>query len=46
MDEMAAMIFDGKEPIAPVDGEVGTKDLRIMGAIYEAARTGLKVDLG
>jgi len=46
MDEMAAMIFDGKEPIAPVDGEEGTRDLRIMDAIYEAVRTGRKVDLG
>lgn len=45
MDEMSAMIFDGKEPIAPVDGEEGTKDLRIMDAIYQAVRTGGKVDL-
>ncbi len=46
MDEMAAMIYDGKEPIAPLDGEEGTKDLRIMDAIYEAVRTGKKVNLG
>lgn len=45
MDEMAAMIYDGKVPIAPVDGEEGTKDLRIMDAIYEAVRSGRKVDL-
>ena len=45
MDEMAAMIFDGKVPIAPVDGEEGTKDLRIIDAIYEAVATGQKVEL-
>jgi predicted dehydrogenase len=45
MDEMAAMIFDGKVPIAPVDGEEGTKDLRIMDAIYKAVATGQKVEL-
>ena len=45
MDEMAAMIYDGKEPIAPVHGEEGTKDLRIIDAIYEAARTGRQVSI-
>ena len=45
MDEMAAMIFDGKVPIVPVDGVEGTKDLRIMDAIYEAVASGKKVML-
>jgi predicted dehydrogenase len=45
MDEMAAMILDGKKPVVPVDGEEGTKDLRIMDAIYQAVKTGGKVDL-
>jgi predicted dehydrogenase len=45
MDEMAAMILDGKKPVVPVDGEEGTKDLRIMDAIYHAVKTGGKVDL-
>jgi predicted dehydrogenase len=45
MDEMAAIIFDNKKPIVPVDGEEGLKDLKIIDAIYEAARTGKKIDL-
>lgn len=46
MDEMAAIILDGKQPEIPLDGEEGLKDVRIMEAIYEAARTGRKVALG
>lgn len=45
MDEMAALLFDGKKPLVPVNGEEGVKDLVIMGAIYEAARTGRKIML-
>jgi predicted dehydrogenase len=45
MDEMATMIFEGKQPIAPVDGEEGLKDMIILDAIYEAVRTGKKVSL-
>ena len=45
MDEMAAIIFDGKQPIVPVDGEEGVKDLRIMDAIYQAVKSGKRVDL-
>ncbi len=45
MDEMAAMIFDGKEPIVSVNGEEGLKDLVIMEGIYEAAKTGKRVNL-
>jgi predicted dehydrogenase len=45
MDEMAAIIMDGAQPIVPVDGEEGVRDLKVMDAIYQAARTGKKVTL-
>ena len=45
MDEMAGMILQGKKPLVPVDGEEGLKDLKIIDAIFEAAKTGKKVDL-
>jgi predicted dehydrogenase len=45
MDEMASIILEGKQPVVPVDGEEGLKDLKIIDAIYEAARTGKKVSL-
>lgn len=45
MDEMAAIILDGKKPLIPVDGEEGLKDLVIIDAIYEAARTGARISL-
>lgn len=45
MDEMAEIILNGKQPIVPVDGEEGVKDLKIIDAIYEAAKTGKKVSL-
>jgi predicted dehydrogenase len=45
MDEMAAIIFDGKQPIVPVNGEEGVRDLKLIEAIYEAARTGKRVML-
>lgn len=45
MDEMAAIIFDGKQPVVPVDGEEGVKDLAIIDAIYKAVKTGKRVDL-
>ena len=43
MDEMAKILLDGKQPIIPMDGEEGLRDLRIVDAIYEAVRTGKKV---
>lgn len=48
MDEMAAIIFDGKKPEVPVDGEEGVKDMKIIDAIFKAVKTGEKVmlDLG
>jgi predicted dehydrogenase len=45
MDEMAGIILEGKQPLVPVDGEEGLKDLKIMDAIYQAVQTGRKVDL-
>jgi predicted dehydrogenase len=45
MDEMAAIIFDGKKPEVPVNGEEGVKDMKIIDAIFKAVRTGEKVPL-
>jgi len=45
MDEMAAIILDGRQPMVPVDGEEGVRDLKIIDAIYEAVRKGKRVDL-
>ena len=45
MDEMAALIFDGKQPVVPVDGEEAVKDLKIIDAIFLACKTGKKVEL-
>ena len=45
MDGMAALIFEGVEPIVPVDGEEGVKDMKIIDAIFLAVKTGQKVDL-
>ncbi len=42
MDEMARIILDGKQPVLPVDGQEGLKDIKILEAIYEACRTGRK----
>ncbi|RYY56940.1 MAG: Gfo/Idh/MocA family oxidoreductase [Chitinophagaceae bacterium] len=43
MDELAEIIFSAKQPVVPVDGGEGLKDLRIIDAIFEAVRTGKKV---
>lgn len=45
MEEMAAIILEGKQPPVPVDGEEGLKDLKIIDAIYEAVKKGKKVSL-
>jgi predicted dehydrogenase len=45
MDEMAAIILDGKKPEIPVDGEEGLKDMKIIEAIYKAVASGKKVAL-
>ncbi|MGB5370142.1 MAG: Gfo/Idh/MocA family oxidoreductase [Flavobacteriaceae bacterium] len=45
MDGIAGIIFDNKQPIVPIDGEEGVKDMKIIDAIFLAAKTGKKVDL-
>lgn len=45
MDEMAGIILENKQPIVPVDGEEAVKDLKIIDAVYEAAKTGKRIDL-
>lgn len=45
MDEMASIILEGNKPVVPVDGEEGLKDLKIIDAIYKAAKTGKQVYL-
>ena len=43
MDHMSESVMNDKEPLTP--GEEGLRDLKIMMAIYEAARTGKTVKL-
>jgi predicted dehydrogenase len=45
MNEMAGIIFNGKQPIIPVDGYEAVKDLKIIEAIYLAVKTGKKVNV-
>ncbi len=45
MEEMADILLSDKSPVVPVDGEEGLKDLKIIDAIYLAAKTGKKVTL-
>lgn len=45
MDEMAGIILDGNQPIVPVDGLEGLKDLKIIDAIYRSCTTGNKQEL-
>ncbi len=45
MEEMSGIILQGKQPIVPVDGEEALKDLKIIDAIYEATKTGKKIEL-
>ena len=45
MDEMSKIILEGHEPLVPVDGEEGLRDLVIIDAIYEAVASGKKVML-
>jgi predicted dehydrogenase len=45
MEEMAGIILEGKEPIVPVNGEEGLKDMKIIDAIYKAIQTGGKEKL-
>jgi predicted dehydrogenase len=45
MDEMSAIILQSKQPVVPVDGEEAVKDLKVIDAIYEACKTGKKIEL-
>ncbi|HRH59415.1 MAG TPA: Gfo/Idh/MocA family oxidoreductase [Chitinophagaceae bacterium] len=45
MDEMSAIILQGKQPVVPVDGEEALKDLKIIDAIYESCKSGKKIEL-
>lgn len=45
MDEMAGIILEGKEPVIPVDGEEGLKDLKIIDALYKAVQSGKKEEI-
>ncbi len=45
MDEMAGIILQGNKPVVPVDGLEGLKDMKIIDAIFLAAKTGKKIDL-
>jgi predicted dehydrogenase len=45
MDEMAAILLEGKQPVVPIDGEEALKDLKIIDAIYAAVKSGKKESL-
>jgi predicted dehydrogenase len=45
MDEMSDIILHGKQPVVPVDGEEGLKDLKIIDAIYLAAKNRTRIEL-
>ena len=45
MEEMSDILLKNKVPIVPVDGEEAVRDLKIIDAIYMAARTGERVGL-
>ena len=45
MDEMAGMILENKKPLVPMDGEEGVKDMKIIDAIYQAVKTGQRINL-
>lgn len=45
MEEMADILLADKKPVVPVDGYEALKDLKIIDAIYLAAKTGNKVEI-
>lgn len=45
MDEMCDIILKGKQPIVPVNGEEGVKDMVIIDAIFQAVKSGKKVEI-
>src|SRR6201994_4981934 len=45
MDAFAGILLQGEQPPVPVDGAEAVKDLKIIDAIYQSARTGQKIML-
>jgi predicted dehydrogenase len=45
MEEMAGIILEAKQPVVPVDGQEGLKDLKIIDAIFAAVKSGARVQL-
>lgn len=45
MDEMAAIILQGRNPVVPVDGEEGLRDMKIVDAIFRAVASGKRESL-
>jgi predicted dehydrogenase len=45
MEEMSAIILEGKQAPVPVDGVEGVKDLKIIDAIYASCKSGKRIDL-
>ncbi len=45
MEEMAEIILENKQPVVPVNGEEGLKDLKIIDAIYASVKEAKKIDL-
>ena len=45
MEKMAAIIFEGLQPVVPIDGNEAFKDLKIIDAIYMAVNTGKKIEI-
>ncbi len=45
MDAFAGILLQGEQPPIPCDGEEAVKDLKIIDAIYQSARTGQKIAL-
>ncbi len=44
-DEIAKVLLDNKLLPGHITGEEGMKDMKVLQAIYEAARTGKKISL-
>lgn len=45
MDEMSGILLQGHHPVVPVDGEEALRDARVIAGIYQAAKTGAKIQL-
>jgi predicted dehydrogenase len=45
MDAFSGILLQGEQPPVPVDGSEAVKDLKIIDAIYQSARTGQRIAL-